>query len=106
MNSQEQPAAPAMVVEWTVKGDFTPLLDRLGASLVLSTLPNLVILLGAADGKLTFSATPVARSIGLAAEDGRSAVASESTVTIFANLPRLAPHHPGMPGHYDAFFVP
>jgi uncharacterized protein (TIGR03032 family) len=99
----DEPLAP---IAWTVRGDFVALLDRLGASLVLSTKPNHIIFLGAADGVLTATATRVTQPMGLAAETGRIAIASTRTVTIFANASRLAAHFPGRRDHYDAFFIP
>ena len=106
MGAERQGGEPALTVEWAARGDIVAVLERLCASLVLSTMPGLVIMLGAADGALTVSATPVVQPIGLAAANGRIAVASARMITVFADVPRLAPHHPERPGYYDAFFVP
>ena len=104
----EQAPLPAFPqpIAWFARGDFVGVLDRLGLSLALSTRPNHIVFLGAANGQLTCSATPIAQPIGLAAEPGRIAVATARSVTIFANVARLAPHYPGLLGHYDAFFTP
>ena len=88
------------------RGDFVAILDRLGISIILSTRPNLIVCLGALDGDLTLSATMLSQPMGLAVDAGRIAVATARTVMIFANVSRLAPHYPGKPNHYDAYFVP
>jgi uncharacterized protein (TIGR03032 family) len=93
-------------IEWVARGDFVAILDRLGISLALSTRPNHIIFLGAIDGQLTRTATPVTQPMGLAAEPGRIAVATARSVVVFANVPRLAAHYPGKRDYYDAFFVP
>ncbi|MFZ3354816.1 MAG: TIGR03032 family protein [Xanthobacteraceae bacterium] len=104
--SQMPPAQAAHPLTWLVRGDFVNILDRLGLSLVLSTRPNHVIFIGAADGQLTFSATPMIQPLGLAAEPGRIAVATARSVAVFANVARLAAHYPGRRDYYDAFFAP
>jgi uncharacterized protein (TIGR03032 family) len=111
---ESEPAPPAEVsqdtasqpIEGVARGNFVAVLDRLGLSLVLSTRPNHIVFVGAADGHLTCSASLIAQPIGLAAERGRIAVATARTIIVFANVERLAAHYPGKPDYYDAFFVP
>ena len=107
MEPEQLPStAAAQQIKWTAHGDFVALLDRLGLSLALSTRPNHIIFLGATDGEMTATATQIAQPMGLAAETGRIAVATPRTITIFANVSRLAAHYPGRRDYYDAFFVP
>ena len=105
-DGQMPPAQAAQPLTWLVRGNFVNVLDRLGLSLVLSTRPNHIVFLGAADGQLTFSATPMIQPLGLAAEPGRIAVATARSIAVFANVARLAAHYPGRRDYYDAFFAP
>jgi hypothetical protein len=73
---------------------------------VVSTRPNLVVCLGAVDDHLTVSATMMSHPMRLATGENRIAVATARTVMIFAKVARLAPHRPGRPDYYDAYFVP
>jgi hypothetical protein len=113
MDTAETPAAeaprapasstPLTPIEWTARGDFVPILDRLGISLALSTRPNHIVFLSASEGKLTRAATPVAQPMSLAAEPGRIAVATARSIIVFANVTRLAAHYPGSFDYHDAF---
>jgi uncharacterized protein (TIGR03032 family) len=106
LNTEQKTEESPSPIDYFVRGDFVAILDRLGISLVLSTRPNHIVFLGAADGQLTFSATPMIQPLGVAAEPGRIAVATARSVAIFANVARLAPHYPGRLNYYDAFFAP
>lgn len=108
MGAEQSPSAvaPKPVIEGVTRGDFVAILDRLGASLVLTTRPNLVVFLGAIDGQLTLSTALIAQPVGLAADHGHIAVATARTIIVFGNASRLAAQYPGRRHHYDAFFVP
>jgi uncharacterized protein (TIGR03032 family) len=100
------PAEPTRPIEWRLRGEFAAILDRLGLSLALSTRPNHIVFLGSADGQFNCSAAQVAQPIGLVASQTRLAIATARSIAVFANVARLAPHNPGRPGYYDAFYAP
>jgi uncharacterized protein (TIGR03032 family) len=106
MHNDQSESSTAQQILCTSSGDFVALLDRLGFSLVLSARPDNVIFVGAVDGKLEVESVRVSQPIGLAAGGSRLALASPRTVTIYSNVSLLAPHYPGRPNHYDAYFVP
>ncbi len=99
----------------TYSPELPELLLRLGCSLALTTYQSgKVILLspraegshGGRRGGLTQLPRTFERAMGLAAEDGRLAVATRAEVVVLANCPELAPGHPRRPGAYDALFLP
>lgn len=99
-----EPSAPG-TLDWSVRGDFTAILDGLGFSLALSVRPDAVVFLGADGGRQTLTVVPVPRAMGLATEGRRLAVASDRAVAVFVDTPELAPHHPVEPGRFDAYYV-
>ncbi|HZV09151.1 MAG TPA: TIGR03032 family protein [Novosphingobium sp.] len=96
---------PAMI-DLKDHGQFLHVLETLGCSLALSRRPSGVALLGVCEGKPTLAACLLPRTMGLAADGSRLAIATTRDVTIFANEPTLAPLYPAKPDHYDAIFVP
>ncbi|MDB5611571.1 MAG: hypothetical protein JWP25_8471 [Bradyrhizobium sp.] len=106
MQIEDQTSVPSPSISVTVQDQFVAVLERLNLSLVLSTRPNHIVFLGAANGKLTLEATPITQPLGLAVTPERIAVATVRSVIVFANASRLAANHPAKPAQYDAFFVP
>ncbi len=102
----DTPQAEAQPIAWKARGEFAAILERLAFSLALSARPNHVLFVGAVDGALTATATPMTQPMGLAANDRRIAAASPPSIVVFTNAPRLAAHYPGRPDYYDAFFIP
>ncbi len=95
-----------VATRFETRGTFATLLDRLGLTLAISARPDQLLLVGGDNGGLTVAAAVVSRPLGLAVSPNRLAIATPRSIVVFANVPRLAPHHPGRPGYHDAFFLP
>ena len=87
-------------------GGFIDVLRRLRLSLAVTTDPNRLALISAADGELELSSTKLSRCRGLSVAGGRMAVVTAREIVIFSNVGRLAAHHPDRRDHFDAFFYP
>lgn len=85
---------------------FIEILDRAGASLVVTMAPAQVICLGAEAGELTASATQIVRPFGVAFDGTRLALTSRRSVEMYVLSRRLAAPYPTAPNRYDAIFVP
>ncbi|GAB7537859.1 TIGR03032 family protein [Burkholderia sp. 3C] len=100
------PDAAAPYINLRDTGRFVELLETLGCTLAISRRPSGVALLGADGGRPTLSACLLPRSMGLAVDGNRLAVATASELMIYANVSTLAPLYPLRPDHFDAMFVP
>ncbi|CAB3643661.1 hypothetical protein LMG24238_00512 [Paraburkholderia sediminicola] len=87
-------------------GRFLATLEALNCSLALSRRPSGVALLGVDKGVPTLSACMLPRSMGLAVEGDRLAIATHREVIVFANAKAIAQQYPARPNHYDGVFVP
>lgn len=86
---------------------FAALLARLGVSLATTLVPDRLALIGRDEaGALAVESAPLAHAWGLAVSGDRLAVSTLREIIVYANAPRLAPHHPGRPREFDAFFAP
>jgi uncharacterized protein (TIGR03032 family) len=85
---------------------FLPVLEALKCSLAISRRPSGVALLGVDKGIPTLSACLLPRSMGLAVDGNRLAIATVRELMIFANVSSIAAHYPERPNYYDAVFVP
>src|SRR5262245_50543460 len=87
------PAAPAAVeFRYTQTDRFVELLDRLGASLLVSTYQaNKLLAVRAGDGGLSALVRTFDRPMGLAAADGRLALGTRREVWFFRNASDIAP---------------
>src|SRR4051794_26942673 len=101
------PAAPAAVeFRYTQTDGFVDLLQRLGASLLVSTYQaNKLLAVRAGSGGLSTLVRTFDKPMGLAAADGRLALGTRQEVWFFRNAPDIAPRvEPA--GLHDACFVP
>lgn len=87
-------------------GRFLPVLERLKCTLAISRRPSGVALLGVDNGIPTLAACMLPRSMGLAVEGNRLAIATVRELMIFANVASIAKMYPERPDYYDAVFVP
>jgi uncharacterized protein (TIGR03032 family) len=99
-------AAPPALIDLRNRGQFLQVLEALNCSLALSRRPSGVALLGVTDGAPTLAACLLPRSMGMAVEGNRLAIATTRELMVFANAKTLAPLYPKKPDHYDAVFVP
>jgi uncharacterized protein (TIGR03032 family) len=102
----ETPSAEPALIDLRNRGQFLHVLESLKCSLALSRRPSGVALLGVSDGVPTLAACLLPRSMGLAVDGNRLAIATTRELMIFANVTTLAPLYPKRPDHYDAVFVP
>lgn len=87
-------------------GRFLATLETLDCSLALSRRPSGVALLGVDKGVPTLSACLLPRSMGLAVEGDRLAIATQREVMVFSNARSIARQYPERPDYYDSVFVP
>ncbi len=102
------PAAVPLARADQVQADsgFVDVLDRAGASLVVTAAPGQAICIGAEGGGLTVDATRIIHPFGTAFDGARLALTSRRTVEMYALSRQLAAPYPAAPGRYDAIFVP
>src|SRR5262245_8137587 len=101
------PAAPAAVeFQYTQTDGFPPLLQQLGASLLISTYQaNKLLVARVAGAGLSMLVRTFDRPMGLAVDGGRLALGSRNQVWVFRNAPDIAPRvEPA--GLHDACFLP
>ncbi|MEW6435561.1 MAG: TIGR03032 family protein [Pseudomonadota bacterium] len=90
-------------------GKFLALLDRLRCSIAISTRPNRLVMLGAADGAPILAQCHFYRffrPMGMTYDNNRMAIATLNELFIFANVPDIAKDLPGKENYHDAVFVP
>jgi uncharacterized protein (TIGR03032 family) len=100
----QEAAAPFINLRDT--GRFLQVLEQLKCTLAISRRPSGVALLGVDNGIPTLAACMLPRSMGLAVDGNRLAIATVRELMIFHNVSSLAPHYPQRPNYYDAIFVP
>lgn len=88
------------------RGQFVQVLETLNCSLALSRRPSGVALLGVTDGVPTLAACLLPRSMGMAVNGNRLAIATTRELLLFHNVKTLAKMFPERPDYYDAMFVP
>ena len=85
---------------------FLAVMGKLRLSLAVAALPRVSTLIGADDGTLHVSGANLPFTLGVSTSAGCLAVSTQSEIHIFANVDRLASHHPNRRGYFDAFFFP
>src|ERR1700743_3410965 len=88
------PDAQPALIDLRNRGQFLQVLETLNCSLALSRRPSGVALLGVTDGAPTLAACLLPRSMGMAVEGHRLAIATTRELMVFANVKSIAPLYP------------
>ncbi|CAM2152396.1 TIGR03032 family protein [Pararobbsia alpina] len=87
-------------------GRFLQVIEKLGITLAISRRPSGVALLGVTNGEPTLSACLLPRSMGMAVDRDRLAIATMRELVVFGNVRSIAKDYPRRPDFYDAVYVP
>jgi uncharacterized protein (TIGR03032 family) len=87
-------------------GRFLQVIEKLGITLAISRRPSGVALLGVTNGEPTLSACLLPRSMGMAVEGDRLAIATARELVMFGQARGIAKDYPRRPDYYDAVYVP